>query len=538
MATKKVAVVGGGISGLSCAWFLRQRHLLNLSSSSSPSPLLSISLHEKDPQRFGGWIRTIRRSGFQFECGPFTLRSVGGEKAVTTLQLIEDLSLVDQTVEASLASRQNRYLWLDGRLQRMPSSPLQLLSDPLTKDLMWEVLSGKEWRQQKAGEADKDESVRSFFARRFASPRAADVFVDALCLGVFAAPAERLSMKACFPSFWEMEQKYGSLTRGALMSSFFGDKDKQGRGGERRRSEFVERMQRAKVYSFKQGMETLPAALARSLFGKTHEQMTMTEGREGGVHVVPSHSKLVAIAPLTSHCGAVLYFENGESMEVDHVISALPSYALAELLTTQQEDTDGMAQIAEDIRTRIAFSSVAVVHFGFRNDVLKGRRGFGYLVPSLEHEPILGVQWTSSTLPQQSLSSSPNNNPETKLTVMLPLDSHDYVLLKNQNSLLTDEERSKIGLRYKQVAWQTVKRHLEIEGEDSDVCWNVALNVDAIPCYQVGHLEVVAEVKARLRRNFPALHLVGGSWGGGVGLNDCIHGAKQLVDALQYYSTT
>ena len=66
MVAKRVAVVGGGISGLSAAW--------NLLKGAAP---VKVTIYEASP-RVGGWIRSVRnKGGGVFEFGPRSLRATG-----------------------------------------------------------------------------------------------------------------------------------------------------------------------------------------------------------------------------------------------------------------------------------------------------------------------------------------------------------------------------------------------------------------------------------------------------------------------------
>lgn len=62
---------------------------------------------------------------------------------------------------------------------------------------------------------ESDESVDSFFRRRF-GPHIADNMVSAMIRGIYAGDSKDLSIRAIFPSLWEMEKKYGSVIKGML----------------------------------------------------------------------------------------------------------------------------------------------------------------------------------------------------------------------------------------------------------------------------------------------------------------------------------
>ena len=101
-----VVIVGAGITGLSLAYRLQQR-----------IPDLEITVLERR-DRPGGTMWTERRDGFRVEIGPNGFL----DNKSSTLDLCRDLGLGDQVLAASEAAGRNRYLFLDGKLQRLPNS--------------------------------------------------------------------------------------------------------------------------------------------------------------------------------------------------------------------------------------------------------------------------------------------------------------------------------------------------------------------------------------------------------------------------------
>src|SRR5262245_17400257 len=104
--SKRVVIVGGGLSGLSLAFRLRER-----------LPGVHVTVLEK-LITLGGKIVTLNRDGFRVECGPNGIF----DAKPSTIQLCRDLGLGDRLIAASESSRKNRYLFVDGKLQALPSS--------------------------------------------------------------------------------------------------------------------------------------------------------------------------------------------------------------------------------------------------------------------------------------------------------------------------------------------------------------------------------------------------------------------------------
>jgi oxygen-dependent protoporphyrinogen oxidase len=183
MKKKRIVILGGGISGLSIAWYL-----------SKYSEHLEIVLLEKN-ERLGGWIRTEEVNGFLFERGPHTF-------STSRSQLLRELAIdvgLEKEIIPSQDSAKKRYLYLGGKLKNVPKWPL-------IKSLF------HEWCTPAFHE---DESVYAFACRRF-SQEVADQLFDPMSLGIYAGDAHLLSVASCFPFFKKIEEKYGSITRGML----------------------------------------------------------------------------------------------------------------------------------------------------------------------------------------------------------------------------------------------------------------------------------------------------------------------------------
>jgi oxygen-dependent protoporphyrinogen oxidase len=205
---KRIAIVGGGIAGLTAAWLLHKKH--------------QITLFEKS-DRVGGWIQTVEKEGFLFERGPRGFRSNGKH----TLQLCEELDL--HPLQASLAAKR-RYLWLDERLREVtPTFFLQKAFFPCIRELF-------------ISRGFNEETIGSFFTRRFGKSFT-QTFVDPMVSGIFGGDLNQLSMESCFPKIKSWERNHGSVVRGF----------------------FSQRKSKERLLSFENGMESLPKRLFEKL---------------------------------------------------------------------------------------------------------------------------------------------------------------------------------------------------------------------------------------------------------------------------------
>ncbi|XP_060756500.1 protoporphyrinogen oxidase isoform X2 [Neoarius graeffei] len=362
---KCVAVLGGGIGGLSACYYLSK------SSHVSKVVLLEAT------GRFGGWINTTRREdGAVFEHGPRGIRPAG---ALSDLGLEREILPVPHDHVAS----KNRFLYVNGELHKLPSSlsgvvkTLPPFSRPLILSVMKEVLVRKGKQE--------DESVHSFFSRRFGF-ELADIAIDCLCRGVFAGDSRQLSVRSCFPPLYRAEQDWGSVLLGLIA------------GGEKAGPDSTSALaQRAKAESWSQwslrdGMQSLPDALLEVLRGCDRVE----------IH----HSAPVRTLSYTAS-GWEIKQEDGATVKADHVIAALPASVLASLLPPAASSLSH--QLCE-----IHTVSVGLVNLEYEGSVLPVK-GFGHLVPSSEDRGVLGVVYDSVPFPQHNRRGEPT----TRLTVML-----------------------------------------------------------------------------------------------------------------------
>ncbi len=219
---KKIAILGGGISGLALAYFLEK--LL--------PDHFDITILEKQAD-VGGYIKTLVHNDGIFECGPRTIR--GSSKEL--LALITELGLEDEVLYTA-SSAKKRYIAYQGVLESLPTSMHSLFTTKLGRKAVLALL-----REPFAKRCPfDDESVESFFSRRIGK-KATAIFITALAAGIYAQTPDKLSMRSCFTALWEHEKKYRSLLRY--------------RSGSQQQS-----------FTFKGGMRVLPQKLKENIRAK------------------------------------------------------------------------------------------------------------------------------------------------------------------------------------------------------------------------------------------------------------------------------
>jgi oxygen-dependent protoporphyrinogen oxidase len=335
----QVAVVGGGISGLSCAYRL---HKLGH----------SVLLFEPR-QTPGGVIGTIEHDGFRFETGP---QSFLGTPML--VDLIRELNIDSELLQAN--PRAPRYVFARGKMHAIPMSPQAILTTSLLSVSSRYRLATEAFRKSRP--ADSEESVADFVRRKFGH-EILEYLVAPFISGVYAGDPEMLSLKAAFPSLDEWERQYGSVIRGAMSSR----KKQSG--------------PRPGLYSFRNGLATLLNSLSR----------TLGDGLVSGAHV-DSIEKNTA----NDGAGFTLRFSCGAQHEVatvPAVVVAAPAYIASHLLSA-------LSPRAAQLLSGVSYAPVGVVATAYKRlQVANSLIGFGVLIPRKEGLRTLGTIWNSSLFP-------------------------------------------------------------------------------------------------------------------------------------------
>jgi oxygen-dependent protoporphyrinogen oxidase len=332
-------VVGGGISGLACAWGLQQRGVRVVLLDSAERP--------------GGSIGTTREQGYLWEAGP--------NSALDTTPLIgkllEGLGIAQERIGAGAAAR-NRYILRDGRLTALPSSPFGLAVTPLFSTRAKLRLLREPFIA--AGAPGVEESVGAFVRRRIGG-ELLDYAINPFVAGVYAGDPEALSVRAAFPRLHELEQAHGSLIRGFVL-------------GLRARARNPEKSKRtAPMFAFREGMQTLTDALARRL--------AQVELATEAVGVAPGRR---------SHVVSVRRGNAQRDLRARAVVLAVPAYVAAQLVTP-------FLPAAGAALAAISYPPVAVVVCAYRRDAIRHPLdGFGVLMPQRESRNTLGTIFSST----------------------------------------------------------------------------------------------------------------------------------------------
>src|SRR5215469_13302247 len=204
---KRVAIIGGGIAGLSAAYYLEKTRRAGAE--------LEWTLFEKS-DRLGGVIRTEYREGYVLEAGPDSFLSIKPEAT----ELCRELGLGSEIIRSNDFQRRT-YILVNGRLVPIPDG-LQFMVPTRVMPMVTTRLFSLGTKLRMAKERfttpknhEQDESVGDFVRRHFGQQMVKRV-AEPLLAGVYGGNADSLSVRAVLPRFVEMEREYGSLVRATL----------------------------------------------------------------------------------------------------------------------------------------------------------------------------------------------------------------------------------------------------------------------------------------------------------------------------------
>lgn len=332
-------VVGGGISGLVCAYALRKAGVAAQLLEASPRP--------------GGVIHSERREGYLLELGP---QSFSGTPQLRAL--CAELGIETDLVQAP--PRAPRYVLVDGALRPVPLNPPALLMSSLlsaaTKRSMARDLFGH------SQPPEQDESVASFVRRKF-SAELLDKLAGPFISGIYAGDPERLSLRSAFPQLHEAEKSAGSVIRGMKRA---GKTDKQ-------------RREQPALFSFREGNETLIRALGAGLGAALRLSTEVVEVQRdpaAGTFELKIHSS-----------------SQEETITTDHLLLATPTDVAGRLLLN-------INPAFAPLLSAVEYAPVAIISLGYQqSDVGNPLAGFGFLVPRSAGLRVLGTVWNSSLFP-------------------------------------------------------------------------------------------------------------------------------------------
>lgn len=352
---KRIAIIGGGISGLSAAFELEQRRRSGTE--------VDYVLYESSP-RLGGVLRTENIDGCVVEAGPDSFVT---EKPWAA-DLARTLGIGDQLIGSNDADRKT-YIVTRGRLVEMPDGlmfmvPTKILPTGLSRLFSWKTklrMTQELFHPPRA--VDHDESVAQFVERHYGAEMV-DRLADPLLSGVYGGEAANLSVRAVLPRFADMERTYGSLGRAMLAAR------KKMRSGAGKPTPPL-------FTSLKNGMQSLTETVVSVL----------------------TRSALLTDAPvqaLQRDAGGWTVSAGLRSDHFDGVIVALPSRAAAQVLQMASPELCGELG-------GVQYSSSITVVLAYGREIRRALPpGFGFLVPRSEGKRLLAATFVHNKFPHRA----------------------------------------------------------------------------------------------------------------------------------------
>lgn len=349
-----VIIIGGGITGLTLAYRLQQKH-----------PHIRYTLLESSPQ-LGGKIASFQQ---ETPFGTFLLEQAADcflTSKPSTLQLARELGLQEELIPTQDA---NRVIYVlkngkpvplpDGTMLVVPTRFMPFITSPLFSPLT-KLRMGLDLLIPRAKHPLADESIASFIRRRLGT-KALHLLAEPLLSGIYNADPTQQSLQATFPRLAQLENRHRSLIWGML-------KSKPPASATSSMSLFM---------SFQNGMQTLISSLVKQLTGHLQTQ-----------------SPVLAIQHVPS--GGYVVTTPSSQLQAQHVIITTSAHTAARMLPDD-------AMQAKQLLLSLNTSSSQAVFLAYQNhQIKKPLTGFGIVVPKGENRPINAITFVSQKLTHRS----------------------------------------------------------------------------------------------------------------------------------------
>lgn len=347
---KQIVIVGGGITGLSAAYYLQKE----INAKQLPYELKLVEASD----RLGGKLNTVKKDGFIIERGADSFL----ERKKPAGKLAEELGMTSQLVRNGTGQA---YILARNTLHKMPKPSYMGIPTSLRPFLFTSILSVKgklktalDLIKSKSKNAE-DQSLGGFLRRRVGD-ELVDNMLEPLIAGVYSSDIDQMSLGATFPNFYKLEQEYGSLIKGLRATTAKSRKNTEKKGGQ--------------FLAFKKGFGSMVDELEKRLnedrILEMNRAVDHVEKKEHGYHLLLS---------------------NGEVYKADAVIMAVPHSALPKIFSQYP--------VFKTFRD-IPMKSVANVALAFdEKDIKQDIDGTGFVVSRKSDYRITACTWTHKKWP-------------------------------------------------------------------------------------------------------------------------------------------
>jgi len=482
---RHIIIVGGGVTGLAAA--CKAQELMGLAEADGEITISTrVTLYEAS-DRLGGKIQTLRTDSCVLELGAdsFLARKEAAVRLCIALGIDHEwVGTGPDATRTWLAQDGELYPFPSGTYMGIPANEEGIEASPFLSDA-GKVRALTDLTLPDASPTG-DESMRAFLVRRFGDEMVERI-AEAVMSGIYGGRAEDLSLLATFPEFRAWERQYGSVLLGMQARL-------QQMGAAR--GALTQSSTSTTFLSLQQGLYSLIEALA--------DRFTRAGGQ------IQMQMEVICVSQTVEICtGKPQYevtFSNGQQACCDGLIIAAPTFAAAQMLGADP-------QLAHDLQS-IPYASVATVLLLYRaSDWTTPPRGSGFVVPRRERLAVTAVTWTSSKWP--------HSTPDDRIAIRAFVGrSEDDALVLASDAEIKQRVRADLG---------------HLMGKEVQAIEPVRVVITrwlaAMPQYQVGHLERIERIQARVQKNMPGLRLAGAAYAG-VGIPDCIVSAELAAAAV------
>lgn len=473
---KRIAVIGGGISGLAVAYHLMEE-------SAKCNLPVEITLFEAK-SRLGGVISTDFSDGFLLEGGPdsFISDKPWALALARRLGLGEELLGTNPSFRRSFIVKGNQlapvpegfYLLAPSRLGPFVTTPI--FSWPGKLRMALDLILPR----RRNHSPSHDESLANFVRRRFGR-EALERMAQPMVGGIYTADPEELSLRATMPRFLDWELEYRSLIVAMIQRRKKLQAHLRERTSGPRYGLFV---------SFHKGMSQLIQALEAQL-------------PSGSIRL---GCRITGLKLQQPEGGWVLEDESGESFHVEAVCLALQANQSADLLELVQPRLS-------DRLLQVKYASTATVNLAYRRqDIPHTLDGFGFVVPVVEKRDILACTFCQVKFEGRV----PENHALLRAFMGGALQPHVYDFDdKDMLNAVRKNLKELVGIQAEPL-FSRIERHPLSMAQ-----------------YRVGHLELLSEMES-LAAQLPGLQLAGNGFTG-IGVPDCVHRGEECAERIMEY---
>jgi oxygen-dependent protoporphyrinogen oxidase len=483
----RTAIIGGGIAGLAAAY--------ELEKARTAGEAVEYMLYESR-DRLGGSLASEIVDGVVLERGPDSFLS---EKPAAA-ELCRELGLGGELTPSNDANRRT-YIVVRNRLVPLPDGLMFLIPTKLIPTAMTRLFSPMT-KIRMALEllhpprpSGQDESVASLVERHFGA-EAVDRLADPLLSGIYGGDSTQLSARSVLPKLVEMEEQYGSLTRGMLAAHkqmrARAAAQANGAGGGQPDGER------------RTGQPSSRRTIFTTLRGGLQQLVDALEARLEPAWV----RKSATVSSLEREDGGWRVRSGGSAEFFDALIVASPAWAAGTLLGTVD------AALGEDL-VGIPYSSSITVNLVYDEAKLGPLpEGFGFLIPAVERRAMLACTFVH----RKFVGRTPPG--KAVLRAFLGGAKNEALLDEPDEVLVATVRRELSEILGASVAG------LHVEPEQTQVSrWRRAMAQ-----YAVGHQERLKRIAAQVAE-LPGLRLAGNAYDG-IGIPDCIRTGRKAAREL------